>query len=129
MLQDNVGIFRDEPGLVTALGKLEEYKERLRKVHVPVGSRAWNPSWNLCRDLRNMLTVAEAITRAALMREESRGAHSRLDFPQFSDYWGRHNIAVNRTPEGRIGVEPVPVATVPELEPLVEERKAKEAAA
>jgi succinate dehydrogenase flavoprotein subunit len=128
MLQDNVGIFRDEPGLVTALGKLEEYKERLEKVHVPVGSRAWNPSWNLCRDLRNMLTVAEAITRAALMREESRGAHSRLDFPQFSDYWGRHNIAVNRTSEG-IGVEPVPAATVPELEPLVEERKAKEAAA
>jgi succinate dehydrogenase / fumarate reductase flavoprotein subunit len=129
MLQDNVGIFRDEGGLVAALGKLEEYKERLARVHVPVGSRAWNPSWNLCRDLKNMLAVAEAITRAALMREESRGAHSRLDFPQFADYWGRHNIAVTMTPDGRIGVEPVPVVTVPELEPLVEERKAKEAAA
>jgi succinate dehydrogenase / fumarate reductase flavoprotein subunit len=128
MLQDNVGIFREESGLVAALGKLEEYKERLAKVHVPVGTRAWNPSWNLCRDLKNMLTVAEAITRAALMREESRGAHSRLDFPQFAEYWGRHNIAVTKTADG-IAVEPVPVVTVSELEPLVEERKAKEAQA
>ena len=44
MMQDNVGIFRDEAGLVTALGKLEEYKERRQKVHVPVGARAWNPA-------------------------------------------------------------------------------------
>jgi succinate dehydrogenase / fumarate reductase flavoprotein subunit len=129
MLQENVGIFREESGLVHALGKLEEYKERLARVHVPVGSRVWNPSWNLCRDLKNMLTVAEAITRAALMREESRGAHSRLDFPQYADYWARHNIAVTKTDDGRIAVEPVPVVTVQELEPLVEERKAKEAAA
>src|SRR5262249_50354274 len=128
MLQENVGIFREESGLVRALDRLEEYKERLRKVHVPVGSRAWNPSWNLCRDLKNMLTVAEAITRAALMREESRGAHSRLAFPQFGAYWGPHNIAVTKTDDGRIAVEPVPVVTVAELEPLVEERKAKEAA-
>ena len=61
---------------------------------------AYNPGWNLCRDLRNMLIVSEAVTRAALLRQESRGAHSRLDFPGYDEDWGEHNIVVRRTGDG-----------------------------
>ncbi len=72
-----------------------------------------------------MTTVAEGVARAALLREESRGAHSRLDFPDFDEYWSGHNIVVRKSEDG-MRLEPVPVARVPELEPLVEERKERE---
>jgi succinate dehydrogenase / fumarate reductase flavoprotein subunit len=124
-MHDRVGIFRDEAGLTAAMAALRGLTERARHVGVAAGGRAFNPAWNLCRDLRNMLTCAEAITRAALMREESRGAHSRLDFPGFDEYWREHNVAIHRTAHG-MHVAPVPVLKRPELEPLVAERKAAE---
>jgi succinate dehydrogenase / fumarate reductase, flavoprotein subunit len=123
-MQELVGIFRDERGLVRALTGLEDLRRRAGNARAQSG-RAFNPAWNLCRDLQTMITCAEAVTHAALLREESRGAHSRLDFPDPRDHWGKHNIVVRKTPGG-MSVEPVPVRTVPELEPLVEERKAKE---
>jgi succinate dehydrogenase / fumarate reductase flavoprotein subunit len=124
-LQDQVGIFRDEEGLTKAMADLRGLWQRARNAGVPAGGRAFNPAWNLCRDLRNMLTCAEAITRAALMREESRGAHSRLDFPETDEYWGEHNIVLHRTAHG-MHAAPAPVRTVAELLPLVEARKAAE---
>jgi succinate dehydrogenase / fumarate reductase flavoprotein subunit len=124
-MQELVGIFRDERGLVRALTGLEDLRRRAGNARAQSGRRAFNPAWNLCRDLQTMITCAEAVTHAALLREESRGAHSRLDFPDPRDHWGKHNIVVRKTPGG-MSVEPVPVRTVPELEPLVEERKAKE---
>jgi succinate dehydrogenase / fumarate reductase flavoprotein subunit len=127
-MQTLVGIYREESGLVRALDRLEELKERAERVRVREGGRDFNPGWHLCRDLQNMLTCAEAVTRAALMREESRGAHSRLDFPDYADFWGEHNIVVFQAADG-MAVEPRPVVKVAELEPLVEERKAAERAA
>ncbi|MGZ4400902.1 MAG: FAD-binding protein, partial [Gaiellaceae bacterium] len=124
-MQELVGIYRDGAGLTKALESLEQLKQRLRRVHVPEGGRAYNPGWHLCRDLRNMLVCAEAVTRSALRREESRGAHSRLEFPGYDDYWSEHNNLVLMGPDGMV-VEQRPVVKVAELEPLVEERKAQE---
>ena len=127
-MQDQVGIFRDAAGLSAALSTLEELRRRSENVGIASTGRAFNPGWHLCRDLRNMLVCAEAITRAALRREESRGAHSRLDFPGYDDeFWGLHNIVVTRGRDG-MRVEPSAVVTVGELAGLVERRKEEEAA-
>ena len=126
-MHDLVGIFRDEAGLTSALAKLAELRDRAARARVPSGGRAFNPAWNVCRDLRNMLACAEAVARSALLRTESRGAHSRLDFPTSDDFWADHNIVV-RKEEGALLVEPRPAVRVPELATLVEDRKAQERA-
>jgi succinate dehydrogenase / fumarate reductase flavoprotein subunit len=125
-MQSLVGIFRHRDDLSTAVTRLEELEARGRRVHVPTGGRAYNPGWDLCQELKHLVTCAQALTRAALLREESRGAHSRLDFPAYDDFWGTHNIVVSQE-AGAMKAEPRPVVSVPELEPLVEARKAQEA--
>ncbi len=123
-MQRQVGIFRDEAGLSSAVAEIERLRVRAEHVRAP-GGPAFNPAWNLCRDLRNLLTCAEAVTRAALLRAESRGAHSRLDHPAYDDYWGEHNIVVRKEPQG-MSVEPRPAVRVAELVPLVEVRMTAE---
>jgi succinate dehydrogenase / fumarate reductase flavoprotein subunit len=125
-MQDRVGIFRDEDGLRAALAELEQLRSRVARVRAP-GARAFNPAWNLCRDLRNLVTCAEAVTRAALLRTESRGAHSRLDHPEFDEYWGEHNLVVRKDADG-MRVEARRAVRVPELVPLVEARMTAERA-
>jgi succinate dehydrogenase / fumarate reductase, flavoprotein subunit len=93
LMQRLVGIFRTDGDLREALAELEKLKERAKKVRVE-GSRLFNPGWHLSRDLQCMLTVSEACTHAALARTESRGAHSRLDFPKAEDAWGKKNLVV-----------------------------------
>ena len=97
---EDVGIFRDEAGLTAAVAGLEELKRRAADARSPSSTVAFNPGWHLCRDLRNMLIVSEAVARAASLRHESRGAHSRLDFPDYDDYWAEHNIVVRKDAEG-----------------------------
>ncbi|MDE3130349.1 MAG: fumarate reductase/succinate dehydrogenase flavoprotein subunit, partial [Acidobacteriota bacterium] len=87
------------------------------------------PGWQLCGEVRNMLTVSQMIARGALMREESRGAHSRLDHTGYSDYWGEHNIVIRREGEHEMSLSPTPVLKRDELEELVEARKEAERAA
>ncbi len=125
MMQSMVGIFREEGDLTTAIAKLQEFKQRYEHVAVEEGQRMYNPGWHLCRDLKNMLICSEAIARAALMRKESRGGHSRLDFPKYDNYWGEHNIIISKDGPA-IKVEPRETVKVAELAPLVEARKAKE---
>jgi succinate dehydrogenase / fumarate reductase flavoprotein subunit len=125
-MQEHVGIFREAGGLTAALDELGALKERAARVRVDAGTRAYNPGWHLCREVQTLVVCAEAVTRAALLREESRGAHSRLDFPAYDDFWGEHNVAVTKGADG-MQVAPRPARTVVELEPLVDARKAQEA--
>ena len=95
MMQSLVGIYRHRDDLEQALAGLERLKERWMRASVE-GSRMFNPGWHLALDLKSMLTVSEAVTRSALAREESRGAHSRIDFPNPSPAWGAKNNIVYR---------------------------------
>ena len=79
-MQDLVGIIRTEEELTESLARIEELKERAKHLAVE-GHRQYNPGWHLAMDLRNMLIVSECIAKAALERQESRGGHTRDDFP------------------------------------------------
>jgi succinate dehydrogenase / fumarate reductase, flavoprotein subunit len=96
VMQTLVGIFRNEEDLRRALSEIDKLKERTARVRVE-GSRLFNPGWHLTQDLQNMLTVAEAVTRSALARRESRGAHSRIDYPGLDNAWGKmQNVVVKK---------------------------------
>jgi succinate dehydrogenase / fumarate reductase flavoprotein subunit len=115
----NVGIFRVQEELELALRTLATLKERAGAVRVE-GGRLYNPGWHLARDLRNMLTVSEAITRSALLRKESRGAHSRLDHTNLDPALGKVNLCVRKA-EGAMQVGPTPLPEMPaELKALFE---------
>jgi succinate dehydrogenase / fumarate reductase flavoprotein subunit len=95
-MQNLVGIFRNKEDLIRALEELGKLKERAGRVSVE-GSRLFNPGWHLAQDLTAMLTVSEAVARSALAREESRGAHSRIDHPGLDATWGtRNNVTVRQ---------------------------------
>jgi succinate dehydrogenase / fumarate reductase, flavoprotein subunit len=121
-MQSLVGIFRTEQDLQSALGKIAELKERAQNLSIS-GSRMFNPGWHLCADLKSMLTVSEAVTRSALARKESRGAHSRLDFPKFDPVWGKQNNIISRT-EREMSLQQRPTPEMPQdLQKLVEGEK------
>jgi succinate dehydrogenase / fumarate reductase flavoprotein subunit len=107
-MQNLVGIFRNREDLIRALEELETLKERARRMSVE-GSRLFNPGWHLAQDLKAMLTVSEAVTRSALARQESRGAHSRIDHPGLDATWGtKNNVIVRQGSEMVLGQSPVP---------------------
>jgi succinate dehydrogenase / fumarate reductase flavoprotein subunit len=87
-MNDLVGIIRKADEMEAALGKLAEFKSRIAKLSVE-GHRQFNPGWHLALDLRNMLVVSECVAGAALMRQESRGGHTRDDFPAMDADWRR----------------------------------------
>jgi succinate dehydrogenase / fumarate reductase flavoprotein subunit len=91
MMNDLVGLIRRESEVKTALADLEKFKERAARVAVP-GERAYNPGWHYSLDLRNMLLVAECVAMAALERQESRGGHTREDYPEMSPEWRKVNL-------------------------------------
>ncbi len=90
-----VGIYRTEEDLKSALEGLARLKERVQQLSIS-GSRMFNPGWHLCADLKSMLTVSEAVTRSALARKESRGAHSRIDYPDYDTTWAKQNNITSR---------------------------------
>ncbi len=107
VMQSLVGIFRTEEDLKKAFAELEELKARAAKASVE-GSRLFNPGWHLARELKSMLTVSEAVALSALARTESRGAHSRIDFPNYDPVWEKkHNIIVREGAEMKRQESPV----------------------
>jgi succinate dehydrogenase / fumarate reductase flavoprotein subunit len=107
-MQSLVGIYRSEEDLEQAIRRIEDLRRRWFRSRV-IGDRSYNPGWDLVFELRNLLTVSEAIARSALQRRESRGAHSRLDYPQADPDWGKLNSVVTVDGEVmRVSTSPLP---------------------
>jgi succinate dehydrogenase / fumarate reductase flavoprotein subunit len=123
MMQDLVGIVRREDEMERALVGLRELEELASKVVVP-GNREYNPGWHTALDLRNLLTVSEAITKCAIERKESRGAHFRDDYPNKDEEAAKFNLVTRRAPDGSMSLtrEPLPPMTA-EMKQIIEEMK------
>jgi succinate dehydrogenase / fumarate reductase flavoprotein subunit len=122
-MQDLVGIVRTESEMREALRRIEAYGDRARRVGVS-GHREYHAGWHTALDLRNLLTVSEAITRSALERRESRGGHFREDYPEKVAEFGTVNIMVKRGPDGAMQVGRVPIPPMPdELKQIIEEQQ------
>jgi succinate dehydrogenase / fumarate reductase, flavoprotein subunit len=123
LMQNLVGIVRREGEMLQALQGLGKLWERSRSVAVH-GHREYNPGWHTAIDLRNLLTVSEAITRAAIERKESRGGHFRDDFPGKDAAEGRVSIVIKKGADGSMQVRREPIPEMPaELKQVVEEMK------
>jgi len=123
IMQNLVGIVRREEELHKALDEIAKLQERSRKVRVS-GNREYNNGWHTALDLPNLLTVSEAVARAAIERKESRGAHFRDDYPAKDEAFAKFNLAVRKGPDGEMRISREPLAEVSaELKQIIEENK------
>ena len=124
MMQDLVGIVRRENEMQRALEGLQKLWARARRVGV-AGNREYNPGWHTALDLNNLLTVSEAVTRAAIERKESRGAQFRDDYPKKDDaQWGHVNIIQRKAADGSMQLRREPIPPMPDyLKQVIEEMK------
>ena len=123
LMQDYVGIVRVEAEMSRALHGIGLLQKRA--LHAAAqGHREYNPGWHTAIDLRNLLTVSEAVTRAAIDRKESRGAQFRDDFPDKSDECSKFNIVLRRSQDGSMQLLRQPTRPLPdELKQVIEENK------
>ncbi|MGC2768071.1 MAG: fumarate reductase/succinate dehydrogenase flavoprotein subunit [Candidatus Acidiferrum sp.] len=123
LMQDLVGIVRHEHEMLEALDRIRELQATSERVSVS-GNREYNSGWHTALDLRNLLTVSEIVTLAALDRKESRGAHFREDFPSKDDKFGSFNIVARKGSDGEVQLirEPIP-AMREDLKQIIEEMK------
>ncbi|MDG2184666.1 MAG: fumarate reductase/succinate dehydrogenase flavoprotein subunit [Mariniblastus sp.] len=111
MMQDNVGIIRQEDEMLEALKGIEELKKRAATVAAP-GNRQYNPGWHTALDLKCLLLVAEAVTRSAIERKESRGAHTREDYKSKEEKYDTVNTVLRKDENGEMQVA---LETIPEM--------------
>ena len=97
-MNDLVGIIRRADEMEMALKRLAELTDRIPRIGV-AGGRAYNPGWHLSLDLRNMLLVSQCVAMAALERQESRGGHTRDDYPTMDETWRQQLLALTYAPE------------------------------
>jgi succinate dehydrogenase / fumarate reductase flavoprotein subunit len=123
LMQDLVGIVRREEEMLRALEGLHQLEQRARRCRAP-GNREYNPGWHTCMDLRNLMLVSEAVTRAALARKESRGGQFRDDYPQKdTKNFGKVNTVVWQGPDGRMQLRLDGIPEVPaELKEVIREQ-------
>ncbi len=122
-MQDLVGIVRVESEMQQALDAIEKLRARAERAGI-AGNREYNNGWHTTIDLGNMMIVSEAITRAALLRKESRGAQFREDFPGKDSEWGKYNIVIKRGGDGGMQVERRALTPMPdELKKVIDEMK------
>ncbi len=108
IMNDLVGLIRRESEMKTALVELDKLRTRAAQVSA-AGGRAYNPGWHLALDLRNMLVVAECVAQAALERQESRGGHTRDDYPAMSPEWRKVNLICSAAAEGTVSLKRQPI--------------------
>jgi len=122
-MQNLVGIVRTETEMREALEMIDELKGRAKQATV-TGNREYNPGWHTALDLKNMLTVSEAITRAALERKESRGAQFREDYPEKEERFSKVNTIISKQSDGSMQVRLEPLPGMPEyLKEIIEENR------
>ena len=122
-MQDLVGIVRVESEMQQALDAIEQLRARSERAGI-AGNREYNNGWHTTIDLGNMMVVSEAITRAAVLRKESRGAQFREDFPGKDPEWGKYNIVISRGADDDMQVERRALTPIPdELMKVIEEMK------
>src|SRR6266513_1630626 len=123
IMQDSVGIVRHQDEMKPVLERLKEFRDRANGVRV-IGNREFNPGWHTALDLKNLLTVSEAITRAALERKESRGAQFREDYPNKDDAFGKVNTIISKAADGSMQVRLEPLPEMPDyLKQVIEENR------
>jgi succinate dehydrogenase / fumarate reductase flavoprotein subunit len=123
MMQDLVGIVRQEKEMVEALDRIQQLKARAERVGVG-GNREYNPGWHTAIDLHNLLAVSEMVTKAALERKESRGAHFRDDYPNRDSQYASFNIVIRKGARGEMHITREPIPEMPlELKQIIEEMK------
>ena len=123
LMQDNVGIVRKELEMLAALDGIDKLWLRAKNVGVS-GNRDYNPGWHTALDLKNLLTVSEAITRSSIERKESRGGHFRDDYPEKEPAFATFNIVSFRAPDGTMQLRHQPILPMPpELKAVIEEMK------
>jgi succinate dehydrogenase / fumarate reductase flavoprotein subunit len=122
-MQALVGIVRLEHEMQDALTRIEGFKERASRVGV-AGRREYHAGWHTALDLRNLLSVSEAVTRSALERKESRGGHFREDHPDKVAEFSTINMMVKQGPGGTIQLSRIPIPPMPDhLKDVIEEQK------
>jgi succinate dehydrogenase / fumarate reductase flavoprotein subunit len=122
-MQDNVGIVRTEAEMTSQLEHLRKLWERASRVGVS-GNREFNPGWHTALDLKNLLTVSEAVTRAALERKESRGAQFREDYPEKDAKFANVNTIISQAADGSMQVRLEALPEMPDyLKQVIEEMK------
>jgi succinate dehydrogenase / fumarate reductase flavoprotein subunit len=122
-MQDLVGIVRVEDEMREALTRLEALNARAERAGVE-GHREYHTGWHAALDLRNLLTVSEAIARSAIERRESRGGHFRDDYPEKSSEFATFNVAVQQGPDGAMQVLRRAIPEMPaELKTVIEDEK------
>jgi succinate dehydrogenase / fumarate reductase flavoprotein subunit len=122
-MQELVVIVRHQPEMERAMEEIHRLWKRAGSLGV-TGNRDFNPGWHTALDLPNLLTVSEAITRSAIERRESRGAHFREDLPKPDPAFARVNIIVHKQPDGTMAVRREPIPEMPaELKQVIEEMK------
>ena len=123
MMQERVGIVRTEPEMLQALEGIGRLKEEARQIGV-IGNREYNPGWHSALDLGNLLTISEAIARAAIERRESRGGHYRDDYPEKDPEGAGFNIVIRKGRDGEMQLSREPIPAMPaELRKIIEEQK------
>jgi succinate dehydrogenase / fumarate reductase flavoprotein subunit len=122
-MQDLVGITRTEADLTKALDMIQEMKIAIKNVACD-SNRNFNPGWHTALELTHMITVAEAITRAARERKESRGGHFREDFTEKSNEFGNVNISIIKSgPDAMDVLQKAKLSMRPDLQQIIEEMK------
>ncbi|MEX2049394.1 MAG: FAD-binding protein, partial [Gemmatimonadota bacterium] len=122
LMQDKVGIAREEAELAEAFDEIQKLKERAERLGAP-GSREYNPGWHTTLDLHNLLTVSEAVALAARERKESRGAHARVDHQAKDPQWGTFNLVLKKGRDGTMELRREPIVEIrQDLKDIIKEQ-------
>ena len=105
-MQYNVGIVRSDELLKTGIQQLQDFKEKYKDVKAD-GACQFNPGWHEALSLKNLIITAEAVAQSALLRKESRGAHTRIDCPGERDEWLQYNVVVSKNSDGSMKTEKI----------------------